>query len=853
MSIELYEHNDSAYRASLKMLKEKKRAAIIHPTGTGKSFVAFKLCEDNSDKHIIWLSPSEYIYKTQLENIRRLAPDFSDKNIIFFTYAKLMLMSDGEFAELTPSYIILDEFHRAGAEEWGRGVQRLLSMFYDVPVLGLSATNIRYLDNQRDMADELFDGNIASQMTLGEAVVRGILTPPKYIISMYSYSKDLEKYENKIKDNRYSQVRSKAQKYLEDLRRSLEMADKIDEMFKKHIENKSGKYIVFCADYEHMTEMIKMSSEWFAAIDKEPHIYKAYSNNPETNSAFASFKADNSNHLKLLFCIDMLNEGIHIDDVSGVILLRPTISPIIYKQQIGRALSASKSAEPVIFDIVNNFENLYSISAVEEEMRVAMTYYRSVGSEGNIVNERFEIVDEMRTCREIFERLEETLTFSWDMMYDLAKEYYRKNGNLEIPKDYKTSDGYSLGSWLATQRKVRKGRQYGSLNEDRIKKLDKIGMRWDSLRDIEWNRYYSKARQYYEINGNLDVRDDYITDDGTPIGKWLSNLRTFRKNGIKSSYLTEERILLLDQMGMKWNAANSVWERNYNAASEYYRKNGNLDVPVRYVTEQQVKLGRWIATLRRLRNTGSDMFNLTPGQIAQLDRIGMQWEGKLERSWNSGFFKAKDYYEKNGNLNISQSYVTEDGFKLGDWISNQRENAVRISEKRKSKLDAIGMIWTKPNSWEHRYELARRYFEEHNNLNVPPGYISDGVWLNKWLNEQKLIYCGKRKDKSLSKDRIRRLEEIGMDWKSSAERAWDTRYNAVLRFYEEFGNIDIPKDYVLSDGRKIGNWFVVQRKQYNEGKLSQKQTEKLDRIGMRWGKKQKDTLESLGYSFEMGM
>ena len=97
-----------------------------------------------------------------------------------------MLMTDEEIAELAPAYIILDEFHRAGAESWGRGVQRLLARFAEISVLGLSATSIRYLDNRRDMADELFDGNVASEMTLGEAVVRGILTPPTYVISMYS-------------------------------------------------------------------------------------------------------------------------------------------------------------------------------------------------------------------------------------------------------------------------------------------------------------------------------------------------------------------------------------------------------------------------------------------------------------------------------------------------------------------------------------------------------------------------------------------------------------------------------------------------------------------------------------------
>ena len=174
-------------------------------TGTGKSFIGFKLCYDNSDKVICWLSPSRYIYQTQLENLKEASGGYEPHNVKFYTYAKLMLLSDENFSEIKPDYIILDEFHRCGAEYWGMGVQKLLEMYPDTPLLGLSATAIRYLDNQRDMTDELFDGNIASEMTLGDAIVRGILDPPKYILSIFSYQKDLDEYE-KTKDRGFISI-----------------------------------------------------------------------------------------------------------------------------------------------------------------------------------------------------------------------------------------------------------------------------------------------------------------------------------------------------------------------------------------------------------------------------------------------------------------------------------------------------------------------------------------------------------------------------------------------------------------------------------------------------------------------
>ena len=183
MGISLFMHNQTAYEAAMAMLSKTGKAAVIHPTGTGKSFIGFKLCEEHPKASVCWLSPSEYIFKTQIENLKAVTGGYMPENIQFYTYAKLMNLTEDELSELRPDYIILDEFHRCGAEMWGKGVKSLLETYPEASVLGLSATAIRYLDNQRNMADELFDGCVASEMTLGEAIVRGILNPPKYRVS----------------------------------------------------------------------------------------------------------------------------------------------------------------------------------------------------------------------------------------------------------------------------------------------------------------------------------------------------------------------------------------------------------------------------------------------------------------------------------------------------------------------------------------------------------------------------------------------------------------------------------------------------------------------------------------------
>ena len=115
MSIELFEHNKTAYESAVAMLAETGKAAVIHPTGTGKSFIGFKLCEDNSDKTVCWLSPSSYIFRTQIENLQKTGVTVP-QNIKFYTYQKLTLLSDEEIDAIQPDIFLYDEYHRLGAQ-----------------------------------------------------------------------------------------------------------------------------------------------------------------------------------------------------------------------------------------------------------------------------------------------------------------------------------------------------------------------------------------------------------------------------------------------------------------------------------------------------------------------------------------------------------------------------------------------------------------------------------------------------------------------------------------------------------------------------------------------------------------
>ena len=565
VALRLFEHNEKAYHAAVRMMDQYGKAAIVHPTGTGKSYIAFKLIEDNPEKVVIWLSPSEYIFKTQLERLKRNDPDFPLTNVHFYTYAKLVCCTQAQLDEIAvqkPAYIILDEFHRAGAECWGESAVALLKLCPNAKLLGLTATNIRYLDNNRNMDEELFDGHIASEMTRGEAVVRGILPAPKYVTTVYQYQKKLAKYQARVDNLRASGIQDANQKYLDALHRALEQADGLDRVFAHHITNKCGKYIVFCANKEHMDEMVSHVPEWFAGVNPNAVVYQAYSDDPNTDRAFADFKTDMTKRLKLLFCIDMLNEGVHVESISGVILFRPTISPIIYKQQIQR-----------LDDIGMVWGNRNEI-AWQRGLESAQKYHETHGNlmvpgkyidpEGyplgqwiiktrqqrlndRLKEERITQLDEIGMVWSVFD-------VKWEKAYALAVAYYEQNGNLNMPRSYVTATGEKLGCWVANQQWAY---QKEKLSDDQIMRLERIGMYWGNRNDRQWNEGYQEAKRYFEAHGDLKVPVDYVSTGGYALGKWVKRQRYTRHNPEKScAVLTEERIARLDAIGMRWEKNN---------------------------------------------------------------------------------------------------------------------------------------------------------------------------------------------------------------------------------------------------------------------------------------------------------
>ena len=376
----LQKHQQDAYKKVTDALKTGNRSAVVIPTGCGKSFISLQLMEDNKEKNILFIAPTiaiknqmyKYIAKyvvgeepTEERTERQIAEEhFSHLKIML--YPTLLRMDNEMLEKLKPDIIIMDELHRTGADKWGPKVNTLLDMYSEAKVLGLTATPDRMDD--KNVVDDLFEGNICYELTLVEAIKRGIVKPPKYVKCDYELRDMLVGISEQIKECDDKETRERLEEKLDKMRKIVDQAEGIPELFAKNMTKKDGKYIVFCKDKEHMKQMMEEAKKWFVEIDSKPEMYYVYSGNDKNlvnqdgenklsnEEQIKKFEESQSNHLKLLFSIDMLNEGLHVENISGVIMLRSTDSRIIYLQQLGRALSSDKTREQtIVFDLVNNY------------------------------------------------------------------------------------------------------------------------------------------------------------------------------------------------------------------------------------------------------------------------------------------------------------------------------------------------------------------------------------------------------------------------------------------------------------------------------------------------------------------
>ena len=256
----LHEHNQRTYENMCHMYNDGiQRVAVVQPTGSGKSFLMAKLIEDNPESRFFILSTSHKINDQFKE---KLDEDML-KQLEFNIYFNMPNMKQEAMERLKPDYILLDEMHRALAKEWSKGIKVLLEMYPNAKVLGLSATPIRYLDKCRNVAEELFNGNLACDMSLSQAILDGILPMARYVCGIYSYEKDTESLNKKIEKSTNSpEEKKELLQQVKVLKENLDKGNGVSDIFRKYIMTGNEKFVVFLKDTKHLGRMKPVIEKW---------------------------------------------------------------------------------------------------------------------------------------------------------------------------------------------------------------------------------------------------------------------------------------------------------------------------------------------------------------------------------------------------------------------------------------------------------------------------------------------------------------------------------------------------------------------------------------------------------------
>lgn len=721
--IELYPHNQAALNHLEEALKYTRRAAVIQPTGTGKSFVALAFIERRPNNSFLYLAPSTHIFN-QLKHHAGHTDVLLHTTMM--TYQKLCLLHEDELGKLEPDYIILDEFHRCGADDWGSAVDHLLALYVECFLIGFTATPVRYLDKAgtRDMSEELFHGSIASYYTLQDAINDKVLPVPHYVLGDILMNERVSSLETALTQvASYGRARTAGYSLLESLKRNMAEAQGIDEIFKCHMPNRFAKLIVFCRNLEHIAQCREDMHRWLGP-GKKIREYVCRSDEKAADIELNAFAGDNvRNAIRLLYCVDMLNEGIHIKDVDGVVMLRPTISPIVYLQQIGRCLACSSdgSTSPVIFDLVNNYESARVEESGQRVFNIEFSHHPSSGK-GKNTPIPFYMSGVPTQFEAILEKFDHLFTRAgrWDFCYSILQEFYHEYG--QYPHSRTCYRGIKIGRWLSEQILYI---QHNSLSAARKERLEMLPGWSTFLIERQPTRrtfddYYKELLVYFEREGHIDIPQSYINPStGCKLGLYLTRLRNIRKKTDRG-HLSQDQINRLNALGMKWVKREHPYrdfDYYYQQLIKFYRREGHIKVPTRFIDpDTGCHLGNFINCVRQAkRGTGHDIV-LTDRQIEMLNDLGMVWQVQASPlPFDTYYEELLRYYRREGHIRVPGNYIVpENGCKLGKFI--QRMRAIRagtassgfITQEQIAKLDAMGMVWNASNSKKNLEERSCR-------------------------------------------------------------------------------------------------------------------------------------------------
>ena len=839
MAVELYKHNKVAYEQVQSMFESQQKCCVVHATGTGKSFIALALVYDflleNPDSKVMLLAPLSGIGNQIKEHIATMdLPDGAFDNLQFNNYQSLITKTDEELEQIDFDLLVLDEFHHIGAPEWTKRLEMIINANPEAKIFGMSATSVRSFGtkHEEDVAETFFEGNVASRYDLAQAILDGTLPQPNYHCALAVLEGDCAELERKI--NNGGATPEEKQKYLKMLtgiRKKIAEGETSEEIIRNNIKG-DGKYIYFCpkgSDISALQDNIEsmLPQEYLGNIE----FYQVHSS--EQTDKVNELNANNFYHnktidgndahgkLRIMFAIDMYNEGIHVPDIDGVIMGRATKSDITFYQQLGRALAVRKKDDgsnervepPLVIDLMGNLKEIKKLYTRVETRKTTSEREKkehtpSDGSVRDSFDVNFgldeEIIDLLDTLEEIKAKVEFTLGFD-----ERLKELYDCfNTNGSLPKwddnDTKFSDGRIMSNWL-TQKRIAINHLAEQGNEIAIAISNQFRANPDEL----FLLYLEEAVAYCKKNGgfpNFDSSDAFST--GTIIYHWSkTNKDKIQQFAVEGNESAKKLIVYYAP------TLDEAFELHTNEMYDFIQANGSLPKKSLNLKFSDGKLmSAWLNKNKKKIAQAGDDGHEKAKLISEFQQKSSKTKGKSIRTLER-VKEIIDFYNKTGKL-PSDGDRFESGADMSAWLKakpnkDAMQELIDQNDPDALRLIEIQNMFTSDAIFERRLLEVYEYLKTH--LKVPSTgelKFSDGADMYAWVlsNKQKIAEQAQNGNEQ-ALDIIDKQYDSNVFSGTFAD-AYNTRVVELLNFYKENGRMPKTSDKVrFSDGRLMFSWM----------------------------------------------
>lgn len=840
MSMTLNPVNEAAFQKAVQSLETLNRAAVFHPTGTGKSCIAWNVVEAHPQTTFFWLVAGAQRLALRQAELTRYNGGTLPGNVRFCDCEKLAAATPEQWVRLgeqKPGCIVLDCYHELSAVCWAQSVQKLLRMCPQAKVLGLGVPNGAPVCAA---AQELFADCIVSHMTVAEAMAAGTMpVPSAYAALLWPQEEELATLRARIKNLCMPKGDTSLRVQYEELSWSLRQVENLTVLLPRLLSDTSGHYLVLFESAAYQEKLGTELEQLLRTVDPAVRFYAADHACFADSAAVETFLSDTAPGPKVLLCVNAPGVQQPLEGLAGVILVRQSSLMSTFKQMLCRALVAAGSRSVPVFDLVAQFEGLGNGRTLQRDCTEAMT---KAGSK----TPGFRQERPMQQTYRLYGKLRREMEARWEVLCQAAADAAAKEGTLELPRSYTIHSGVPVGKWLELQRQVQAGQRPGRLTAEQAAKLEKLGIRWNHRLEAAWEKGFASAQKYRTEHGDLLVPVRYRDKNDFALGEWI----VYNRQRYLGGNLTQNRIERLEAIGMVWSTSNDLWEQNYAAATQYYLEHGDLEVPIKYETPSGFGLGVWLGAQRAAHKAGE----LPQEQVERLDALGMDWTNRNDRKWMSLYDVAAAYYHEHGNLNVPSEYVTPDGVLLGKWVARQRyaylnpdRSSARVTPERKALLDKLGMVWEKYDPWQERYDLALAYKTEHGDLEIPSVYkTADGVWLGSWVSRQRQALNSGNSALSSERRKLlrtlfkgeRRPSDPAADHGTVREANWERNFRSAARYARKYKHLLVPASYVDSDGVRLGVWIsnlrAARKNRPDSYQVTPAHIKKLNSIGMVW-------------------